>query len=442
MSTFMKLLLKGRRIPCESSQRDCHEEQSELSFVSQHEGNTSINSYLPQSTISAPELSHLKVSKVLAHCTVEVEKGSVNSLNREEKYSGVDVEKLNFREGGGQGACPEESLISIRPKPEGPHSAEASQRREDTVTGKPYYESEMDVEEYKGDKFDTNHTNTNANEAYLCVQDYEHSVCVNILDNDNKLIDPAEPAVARTRAEVFVLQINNGGIQGEKHVDYSPMEQVFSRPVEPESLLGPNGGTLYCARTCAESLADCCRICQQNTEEPLLELGCQCRGELSKAHRFCIEHWFGNKGSNKCEICQSIATNIPAPATQPTQKFWIWRISGRNGAPNVLQRSRDRARFHPLWVALLILIVGLLFDVLISVFLGASALPINIIIGVLVVLGIGTAARLIVECWHEHDLRRNIARVEMNLQMEQLERDSNGNIHSGPMQNQNAVIRS
>jgi hypothetical protein len=55
---------------------------------------------------------------------------------------------------------------------------------------------------------------------------------------------------------------------------------------------------------------------------------------------------------------------------------------------------------------------GLLFDVLISVFLGASALPINIIIGVLVVLGLGTAARLILECWHERAIRRNIQQME------------------------------
>lgn len=47
------------------------------------------------------------------------------------------------------------------------------------------------------------------------------------------------------------------------------------------------------------------RICQQqHTEEPLIDLGCSCRGELAKAHRSCIDMWFKNKGSNKCEVCQ------------------------------------------------------------------------------------------------------------------------------------------
>jgi len=41
---------------------------------------------------------------------------------------------------------------------------------------------------------------------------------------------------------------------------------------------------------------------------------------------------------------------------------------------------------QPLWAALAILIAGILFDVFISIFLGASALPVNIIIGTLFTL--------------------------------------------------------
>ena len=47
------------------------------------------------------------------------------------------------------------------------------------------------------------------------------------------------------------------------------------------------------------------RICQQPMDEPLIELGCHCRGELAKAHRTCIQQWFNNKGTNKCEVCRS-----------------------------------------------------------------------------------------------------------------------------------------
>ncbi|XP_021307058.1 uncharacterized protein LOC8070472 isoform X2 [Sorghum bicolor] len=130
-----------------------------------------------------------------------------------------------------------------------------------------------------------------------------------------------------------------------------------------------------------------CRVCQQKTEEPLVDLGCRCRGDLAKAHRTCIDVWFRTRGSNKCEICQQVAVNIPPPETQASG----W--------------------FSPLWVAFAILIGGLLLDVLISVSLGVSALPVNIIIGVLIVLGLGTALRLALECCQEWGSRRNASNM-------------------------------
>ncbi|XP_066374228.1 uncharacterized protein [Miscanthus floridulus] len=130
-----------------------------------------------------------------------------------------------------------------------------------------------------------------------------------------------------------------------------------------------------------------CRVCQQKTEEPLVDLGCRCRGDLAKAHRTCIDVWFRTRGSNKCEICVQVAVNIPPPETQASG----W--------------------FSPLWVAFAILIGGLLLDVLISVSLGVSALPVNIIIGVLIVLGLGTALRLALECCQEWGSRRNVSNM-------------------------------
>ena len=46
------------------------------------------------------------------------------------------------------------------------------------------------------------------------------------------------------------------------------------------------------------------RVCQQEKEELLIDLGCHCRGALARAHRSCIDTWFRTRGSNKCEICQ------------------------------------------------------------------------------------------------------------------------------------------
>ncbi|XP_020590002.1 E3 ubiquitin-protein ligase MARCH9-like isoform X2 [Phalaenopsis equestris] len=157
----------------------------------------------------------------------------------------------------------------------------------------------------------------------------------------------------------------------------------------------------------SESDREECRVCQQQTEEPLVELGCGCRGELSKAHKSCIMKWFHTRGSNKCEICQKLAVNVPFPDSQSNANYCVWRVESAHGATNVGQRC-----ITPLWVAFTVLIGGLLLDVLLSILLGVSALPVNIIIGVLIVLGLGTAFRLALECCHEWGARRHVQRMD------------------------------
>ncbi|KAJ3682323.1 hypothetical protein LUZ60_014896 [Juncus effusus] len=162
-----------------------------------------------------------------------------------------------------------------------------------------------------------------------------------------------------------------------------------------------------------QSCQEICRVCQQPSEEVLVDLGCRCRGDLSKAHRTCIDIWFRTKGSNKCEICQQVAENIPVPEpAQQNTSYWVWRVdSSYRGGRDV----HERRCLSPLWIAFAILIGGLLLDVLISISLGVSALPVNIIIGVLIVLGLGTAFRLGLECCHELGAQRTVHRVEMNI---------------------------
>ncbi|KAK6146536.1 hypothetical protein DH2020_020421 [Rehmannia glutinosa] len=150
-----------------------------------------------------------------------------------------------------------------------------------------------------------------------------------------------------------------------------------------------------------------CRVCQEENEEVLINLGCQCRGGLAKAHKSCIIKWFNTRGSNKCEICQQIAANVAPPDAQTS--YWVWRVD-----PAFRAQEHERRCFSPLWVAFSILVGGLLLDVLISVTLGVSALPVNIIIGVIVVLGLGTALRLALEFCQEWNVRRVVQRVEAN----------------------------
>ncbi|WCJ26673.1 RING/U-box superfamily protein [Euphorbia peplus] len=167
---------------------------------------------------------------------------------------------------------------------------------------------------------------------------------------------------------------------------------------------------VYLSRT--TSSEEQCRVCQQEKEEVLINLGCKCKGGLSKSHRSCIDTWFRTRGSNKCEICQEIAVNVSPPESHPSTNYWVWRMD-----PTFRPRNPERGCFSPLWVAFSILIGGLLLDVLISITLGVSALPVNIIIGVIVVLGLGTALRLILEFCHEWSFRRVVQREESNVNL-------------------------
>uniref|UniRef100_A0A7I4FVY9 RING-CH-type domain-containing protein n=1 Tax=Physcomitrium patens TaxID=3218 RepID=A0A7I4FVY9_PHYPA len=141
------------------------------------------------------------------------------------------------------------------------------------------------------------------------------------------------PRISRTSSDAVVAVDSNSQPNYHSTVDVSDVQHGSA--VELENLLkgvltfGP-GRTISSWST--DSAAEYCRICQQHTEEPLIDLGCSCRGEMAKSHKSCIEVWFKNKGTNKCEVCQHVASNIPAPATAPVPHFWVWRLGGTNAA--------------------------------------------------------------------------------------------------------------
>ncbi|KAK8958026.1 hypothetical protein KSP39_PZI000818 [Platanthera zijinensis] len=165
---------------------------------------------------------------------------------------------------------------------------------------------------------------------------------------------------------------------------------------------------------------DCqqCRVCQQLSEEALIDLGCKCRGELAKAHRSCIEIWFRSKGSNKCEICQQVAVNVPLLDYQLTTNYWVWRVRSLHGGSNIERRARERRCFSPPWIAFAILVGGLLLDLLISISLGVSAHPVDIIIGVLIMVGLARVLWLVMKSCSERDARRRVQGTAMDLNID------------------------
>lgn len=67
---------------------------------------------------------------------------------------------------------------------------------------------------------------------------------------------------------------------------------------------------------CAVStdVARVCRICfggQVDEKQPIVALGCLCRGDLGFAHKKCLRRWLLNRSRNhlQCEICLSNFSN-------------------------------------------------------------------------------------------------------------------------------------
>ncbi|KAI4312785.1 hypothetical protein MLD38_037577 [Melastoma candidum] len=210
-----------------------------------------------------------------------------------------------------------------------------------------------------------------------------------------------DPADVESRGSVRGEGFGKGGKEEDKECGSAEVVTVVVTPAAVSK---------ECLRR-SDSSHEQCRICQEEKEEVLIDLGCHCKGGLAKAHKSCIDAWFCTRGSNKCEICQEAATNILPPDSIPTANFWVWRMD-QNPRGSTVTDQHPRACFTPLWVAFSILIGGLLLDVLISLTLGVSALPVNIIIGVIVLLGLGTALRLALEFCQEWSSRRVVHRVD------------------------------
>ncbi|XP_024385463.1 uncharacterized protein [Physcomitrium patens] len=246
------------------------------------------------------------------------------------------------------------------------------------------------------------------------------------------------PRISRTSSDAVVAVDSNSQPNYHSTVDVSDVQHGSA--VELENLLkgvltfGP-GRTISSWST--DSAAEYCRICQQHTEEPLIDLGCSCRGEMAKSHKSCIEVWFKNKGTNKCEVCQHVASNIPAPATAPVPHFWVWRLGGTNAAgqsqtsnggirrvgfqsslivngPVLLVIMKKHPFIPVMWISLLAFMTYLFVDAFNTSTIGYAAMPIGFFFGVLVVLGLGTAVRLVLECCHERNVERSIQQMELS----------------------------
>lgn len=52
------------------------------------------------------------------------------------------------------------------------------------------------------------------------------------------------------------------------------------------------------------------RMCDEVNDDTLVELGCSCRGFMSRMHRKCILQWYGVRmlldKNYKCDLCKCV----------------------------------------------------------------------------------------------------------------------------------------
>ncbi|GJZ25319.1 putative zinc finger, RING-CH-type, zinc finger, RING/FYVE/PHD-type containing protein [Tanacetum coccineum] len=89
-----------------------------------------------------------------------------------------------------------------------------------------------------------------------------------------------------------------------------------------------------------------CRICHLNFDGDgvrdgdsdgdgdgggVIELGCNCKGDLGAAHKQCAETWFKIRGNLTCEICGATAHNVGGEQTNDTSNAIETEPAERSG---------------------------------------------------------------------------------------------------------------
>ncbi|KAI4365308.1 hypothetical protein MLD38_021302 [Melastoma candidum] len=158
-------------------------------------------------------------------------------------------------------------------------------------------------------------------------------------------------------------------------------------------------------------------------------------------HHDVLVHWASlSPAEASWELVSDMQRHYPQLLLEDKQaNFWVWRMDSSLHGPNN-DESRHRVQksicYSPKISDELVNVLFVrhaplhsgspslsssadfcLLDVLISITLGVSTLPVNIIIGVTVVLGLGTTFRLALELCHEWSSRRVADRVETNMNL-------------------------
>eukprot|EP00249_Psilotum_nudum_P011159 c22999_g1_i1 orf=244-1026(+) len=98
-------------------------------------------------------------------------------------------------------------------------------------------------------------------------------------------------------------------------------------------------GEGYAKRIVDEGDEGECRVCHLgfDSETETIVLGCDCKDDLSLAHRHCAEAWFKIKGNRSCEICGATAQNVVGIEDTSFMDNW----NGRDATASAMAERRS-----------------------------------------------------------------------------------------------------
>ncbi|XP_058208672.1 uncharacterized protein LOC131321757 [Rhododendron vialii] len=131
-------------------------------------------------------------------------------------------------------------------------------------------------------------------------------------------IGGAEDSDSTPKTQIPQTSEPSGKEQEAKAVEPEPEEDCVI-DVKSDRQSSSGGGESWRA----EKVCRICHLSPENSSEnsELIQLGCGCKAELGFSHLHCAETWFKHKGNRQCEICGSIAKNIPG--MQDTRIFMV-----------------------------------------------------------------------------------------------------------------------
>mmetsp|Transcript_25049 Transcript_25049/g.41935 ORF Transcript_25049/g.41935 Transcript_25049/m.41935 type:complete len:842 (-) Transcript_25049:186-2711(-) len=156
---------------------------------------------------------------------------------------------------------------------------------------------------------------------------YDARISREILSDDGHTCENSEARELPPRSAASLAVLRCETVQPALKSGVSPLRSGVSPPpfTTPKRPRTPAQGFIHVARQdpySSKPSTPSCRICfgDHTDGEPLIPLGCACKGDLARVHEECLMRWFDTSGKKYCELCNApveLLKRLKTPSPQP-----------------------------------------------------------------------------------------------------------------------------